>query len=69
MAWHAPHDGRPVRSPVLFNAAIKFWLSIEELFKLPLRRASGMVASLLWLTVLDWPVPDCSTHCRRQKTH
>ena len=27
-----------------------------------------MVASLLRLTGLDWPVPDDSTLCRRQKT-
>lgn len=27
-----------------------------------------MVASLLRLAGLDWPVPDCSTLCRRQKT-
>src|SRR5690606_3171721 len=28
----------------------------------------GMVASLLKLAGLDWPVPDFSTLCRRQKT-
>ncbi|SDF33737.1 Transposase DDE domain-containing protein [Salipiger thiooxidans] len=27
-----------------------------------------MVASLLRLAGPDWPVPDCSTLCRRQKT-
>jgi len=27
-----------------------------------------MVASLLKLAGLDWPVPDFSTLCRRQKT-
>jgi hypothetical protein len=30
--------------------------------------ANGMVASLLRLAGLDWPVPDSSTLCRRQKT-
>lgn len=30
--------------------------------------ARGMVASLLDLAGLDWPVPDFSTLCRRQKT-
>ena len=30
--------------------------------------ANRMVASLLRLAELDWPVPDCSTLCRRQKT-
>ena len=38
------------------------------LFKLPLRQTAGMVASLLKLAGLDWPVPDFSTLCRRQKT-
>ena len=37
------------------------------LFKLPLRQTAGMVASLLKLAGLDWPVPDLSTLCRRQK--
>jgi len=49
MAWHAPHEGRPGRPPVFSNAAIQFCLSIKVLFKLPLRQATGMVASLLRL--------------------
>ena len=47
MAWHAPHERRQGRSPVFSNAAIQFCLSIKVLFRLPLRQASGMVASLL----------------------
>jgi hypothetical protein len=31
------------------------------------RQVTGMVASLLELAGLDWPVPDFSTLCRRQK--
>ena len=50
------------------DAAIQFCLSIKVLFKLPLRQTAGMVASLLRLAGLDWPVPDFSTLCRRQKT-
>ena len=38
------------------------------LFGQPLRQALGMVQSLLQLAKLDWPVPDFSTVCRRQKT-
>lgn len=38
------------------------------LFKLTLRQTAGMAASLLRLAGLDWPVPDFSTLCRRQKT-
>jgi hypothetical protein len=43
-------------------------LSIKVLFKLPVRQTAGMVASLLRLAGLDWPVPDYATLCRRQKT-
>jgi len=68
MAWHAPNEGRPGRPPVFSNAAIQFCLSIKVLFKLPLRQTAGMVASLLRLAELDWPVPDYSTLSRRQKT-
>ena len=78
--WLAPREVRPGRPPVFSNAAIQFCLSIKVLFKLvaigaPLVRATmatrqtaGMVASLLKLAGLDWPVPDYSTLCRRQKT-
>ena len=66
MAWHAPHEGRRGCPPVFSNAAIQFGLSIKVLFKLPPRQTAGMVASLLRLAGLDWPVPDCSTPCRRQ---
>ena len=38
------------------------------LFGLPLRQTTGFVASLLKLAGLDWPVPDFSTLCRRQRT-
>ena len=68
MAWLAPHEGRPGRPSVFSDAAIQFCLSIKVLFELPLRQTAGMVASLLRLTGLDWPVPDSSTLCRRQKT-
>ena len=68
MIWRAPRDGRPGRPPVFSDAAIQFCLSIKVLFKLPLRQTAGMVASLLRLAGLDWPVPDFSTLCRRQKT-
>ena len=68
MAWFAPHEGCPGRPPVFSDAAIQFCLSIKVLFKLPLRQTEGMVASLLKLAGLDWPVPDFSTLCRRQKT-
>ncbi len=68
MTWLAPRDGRPGRPPIFSDAAIQFCLSIKVLFKLPLRQTAGMVASLLRMAGLDWPVPDFSTLCRRQKT-
>ncbi len=68
MARHVPYDGRPGRPPVFMNAARQFCLSIKVSFKLPLMQAVGMVASLFRLAGLDWPVPDYSTLCRRQKT-
>ena len=33
-----------------------------------IRQTTGFVASLLKLAGLDWPVPDYSTLCRRQRT-
>ena len=68
MAWHAPREGRPGRPPVFSGLAIQFCLSIKVLFKLPIRQTAGMVTSLLRLADLDWPVPDCSTLCRRQES-
>lgn len=68
MTWRAPRDSRPARPAVFSDAAIQFCLSIKVRFKLPLRQTAGMVASLLKLAGLDWPVPDFSTLCRRQKT-
>ncbi|WP_295537298.1 IS5 family transposase [uncultured Thioclava sp.] len=64
-AWFAPHERRP---PVFSDAAIQFCLSLKVLFKLKLRQTGGMVANLLRLAGLDWPVPDGSTLCRMQKT-
>ncbi len=70
MTWHAPHEGprgarRSFRIPRSSSACRS---SIKVLFKLPLRQTAGMVASLLRLAGLDWPVADDSTLCRRQKT-
>lgn len=68
MTWLAPHVGGLGRPPVFSDAAIQFCLSIKVLFKLPLRQTAGMVASLLRMAELDWPAPDYTTLCRRQKT-
>ena len=68
MEWLASASGRPGRSETYSDAAIQFCLSIKVLFGLALRQTMGMVESLLRLAGLDWPVPDHSTLCRRQKT-
>ncbi len=69
MEWAAPERGRPGRPRTFSDAAIQFCLSIKVLFGLALRQTIGMVESLLRLAGLeDWPVPDYSTLCRRQKT-
>lgn len=68
MQWLAGPTGRRGRQPVFTDAAVQACLTLKALFRLPLRQTTGMVASLLELAVLDWPVPDFSTLSRRQKT-
>ena len=65
--WQAEPTGKRGRQPVFSAAAIQTCLTLRALFGLPLRQVTGMVASLLALAGLDWPVPDYSTLCRRQK--
>jgi hypothetical protein len=67
MEWLAAPSGRRGRPATFSDAAIQACLTLNALFGLPLRQASGMVASLLKLAKLHWPVPDYSTLCRRQK--
>lgn len=66
--WLDPPTDRRGRQPVFTDAAIQGCLTLKALFGLPLRQTTGMMASLLELAGLDWPVPDFSTLCRRQKT-
>lgn len=72
MVWLAPTAGRNGRPPVFSDAAIQFCLMfclmVKVLFGLPLRQTTGMVASILSMAGLDWPVPDFSTLSRWQKT-
>ena len=68
MVWLPPKAGRPGRPPVFSDAAIQFCLMVKVLFGLPLRQTTGMVASILSMAGLDWPVPDFSTLSRREKT-
>lgn len=66
--WLAAPTGKRWRQPIFTDAAIQACLKLKAFFGLPLRQTTGMVASLLDLAGLDWPVPDFSTLCRRQKT-
>ena len=65
MRWLAEPTGKRGRQPMFADAAIQACLTLKTLFGLPLRQATGLVASLLELAGLDWPVPDFSTLCRR----
>ncbi len=66
--WHVAPSGKRGAQPIYSDAAVQACLTVEVLFGLPLRQTTGFVASLLRLAGLDWPVPDVSTLCRRQKT-
>ena len=67
MTWLAPKAGRSGRPPVFSDAAVQFCLMVKVLFGLPLRQTTGMVASIIKMAGLDWPVPDFSTLSRRQR--
>jgi hypothetical protein len=66
--WLAAPTGRRGRQPVFTDAALQTCLTLKALFGLPLRQTIGMVTSLREPAGLNWPVPDFSTPCRRQKT-
>ena len=65
--WLAAPRGRTGRPAAFSDAAIQTCLTLKALFGLALRQAEGLVASLLKMGGLPWPVPDFSTLCRRQK--
>ena len=60
MEWTAAPSGRRGRPAIFSDAAIQACLTLKALFGLPLRQATGLMASLLKLARLDWPVPDFS---------
>jgi len=68
MDWFAAPDGRPGRPLRFSDRAIEFCLTLKGLFQLPLRQVTGLAQSLLKMAGLDWPAPDCTTLCRRQKS-
>ena len=68
MHWLSKPCGRPGRPMRFSNSAIELCLTLKVLFNLPLRQVTRLVASLIKMAGLDWPVPDYTTLCRRQKT-
>ncbi|PTW50046.1 IS5 family transposase, partial [Rhodovulum kholense] len=68
MQWDAVPSGRRGRQQAHSDVAIQACLTLKVLLGLPLRQATGFVASLLELSGLGWSVPDFSTLSRRQKT-
>jgi hypothetical protein len=68
MQWLGAPSGKRGRSQTFPDSAIQFCPSIKRLFGQPLSQSLGMVQSLLKRAQLDWPVPDFSTVCRRQRT-
>ena len=67
MQWLSPASGRPCRPMRFSDSAIEVRLPLKAGFGLALRQVTGLVASLLKLARLDWPVPDYTTLCQRQK--
>ena len=67
MAWRPPPSGKRGRQQCFSDEAIQTCLTMKVLFGMPLRQTTGFVQSLLQLVGLDWPVPDFSTLCRRQR--
>jgi len=65
--WRPPPTGQRGRQPSLSDVAIQTCPTMKVLFAMPFRPTTGFVESLLRLGGLDWPVPDFSTLCRRQR--
>ena len=63
--------GRPERQAQslghFYRCRIQACLTLKALFGPPLRQTIGLIASLLEMAGLNWPVPDFSTLSRRQK--
>lgn len=68
MQWLSTARGGPGRPMRFTDSAIEVCLTLKAVFGLALRQVTGFAASLLKLAKLDWPVPDYTTLCRRQKT-
>ena len=63
--WHAPRRSTPGGQPRYADLAIEAVLMLRLVFRLALRQAAGLAASVLRLLGLDLPVPDHTTLSRR----
>ncbi len=65
--WLSTARGGPGRPMRFSDNPIEVCLTLKAVFGLALWQMTGLVASLLKLAKLDWPVPDYTTLYRRQK--
>ena len=68
MQWLSAPCGRPGSSGPFFGQCDRAVPDAESAVQSAAATGDGLVASLLKLADLDWPVPDYTTLCRRQKT-
>jgi hypothetical protein len=67
-SWQAaPPSGKPGRPRTYSDLAVQCMLVLRLFYRLPLRAAQGLMASLLLLLDCPLRVPDYTTLCRRQR--
>lgn len=66
MICHATKIERRDYPEMFSESLIQDCLTLKVLLNLPLRETAELAASLIEMAGLDWPVPNCSTLCRRQ---
>ena len=68
-SWQAaPPTGKRGRPRTYSDLAVQCMLVLRLFYRLPLRAAQGLMASLLLLLDCPLPVPDYTTLCRRQRS-
>jgi hypothetical protein len=67
-AWTPPMTGKRGAPPMYADVAIETALTLQLLFRLPLRQTEGFLSSLLSLMDVTLPCPDHTTLSRRNAT-
>lgn len=67
MQWLSAANGRPARPKLFFGQRDCGLSDVEGGLWPAAASGDGRVANLLKMAKLDWPVPDYTTLCRRQK--